>query len=106
VSAKPKPAEPGGTERGEADAILQRARQMEEARRRRPASPLVGLGMFGLVGWSVAVPILAGTALGVWLDGRDAGEGGVSWTLVCLLAGAVIGAAGAWYWITREGSDD
>ena len=27
-----------------------------------------GLGMFGLVGWSVAVPTLLGTVLGIWLD--------------------------------------
>ena len=27
-----------------------------------------GLGMMGLVGWSVVVPTLLGSALGIWLD--------------------------------------
>ena len=28
----------------------------------------LGLGMMGLIGWSVAIPTLAGVALGLWLD--------------------------------------
>jgi predicted F0F1-ATPase subunit len=42
-----------------------------------------GLGMMGLIGWSVAVPTLLGAALGLWLDSRhprkpflDAGAAG------------------------------
>jgi len=42
-----------------------------------------GLGMMGLVGWSVSIPTLLGTALGVWLDGRH--PGGHSWTLALLV---------------------
>ncbi len=29
-----------------------------------------GLGMMGLIGWSVVVPTLLGAALGIWLDNR------------------------------------
>ena len=29
-----------------------------------------GLGLFGLIGWSVAVPTVLGIALGVWIDRR------------------------------------
>ena len=29
-----------------------------------------GLGMMGLIGWSVAIPTLLGAALGIWLDQR------------------------------------
>ncbi|MCX7636184.1 MAG: hypothetical protein N2Z74_10630, partial [Syntrophales bacterium] len=27
-----------------------------------------GLGVFGIVGWSVAIPTLIGTAIGFWID--------------------------------------
>jgi ATP synthase protein I len=88
----------------ETETIARKAQQMDAARKRHRASPWYGLGMFGLVGWSVAVPILAGIALGVWIDGTWPGE--VSWTLTLLLAGAALGAANAWYWVQREGRDD
>jgi ATP synthase protein I len=32
-----------------------------------------GLGMMGLIGWSVAIPTLLGAALGLWLDKRHPG---------------------------------
>jgi ATP synthase protein I len=62
-----------------------------------------GLGMFGMVGWAVAIPTLVGIALGVWLDARYASER--SWTLALLLAGLCVGCLNAWYWIKREGPD-
>ncbi|MCF3974681.1 AtpZ/AtpI family protein [Paracoccus salsus] len=88
----------------ETGTIARKARQMQEARKRRRESPWYGLGMFGLVGWSVAVPTVAGIALGIWIDRRWPGE--VSWTLTLLLAGAVLGALNAWYWVQREGRDE
>jgi len=88
----------------ETETIARKARQMQEARKRRRESAWYGLGMFGLVGWSVAVPIVAGIALGVWIDGRWPGE--MSWTLTLLFVGAVLGALNGWYWIQREGRDD
>jgi len=59
-----------------------------------------GLGMSGLIGWSVAVPTLAGVALGVWLDRRHAGA--FSWTLALLVAGLMIGCLNAWYWVAQQ----
>ena len=88
----------------ETETIARKAKRMEAARKRRRESAWYGLGMFGLVGWSVAVPVVAGTALGVWIDGRWPGE--LSWTLTLLLVGAGLGALNAWYWIQREGRDD
>ena len=88
----------------ETETISRKAQQMEQARRRHRESAWYGLGMFGLVGWSVAVPIVAGIALGLWIDRRWPGE--VSWTLTLLIAGAALGALNAWYWIQREGRDD
>jgi len=59
-----------------------------------------GLGMTGLVGWSVVVPTVAGAMLGLWLDRHH--PGGHSWTLALLVAGLVIGCANAWHWVQRE----
>lgn len=88
----------------ETETISRKAQQMEEARRRHRETAWYGLGMFGLVGWSVAVPVVAGAALGVWIDRRWPGE--LSWTLTLLLAGAALGAFNAWYWVQREGRND
>ena len=59
-----------------------------------------GLGMMGLVGWSVAIPTLLGALLGVWLDRSY--PGGRSWTLALLVVGLAIGCANAWYWVSKE----
>ena len=59
-----------------------------------------GLGMMGLIGWSVAVPTLLGAGLGLWLDKRHPGSH--SWTLALLVAGLVIGCLNAWHWVTKE----
>lgn len=88
----------------ETETITRKARRLEESRKRGTTSAWYGLGMFGLVGWAVAVPVLAGIALGLWIDRRWPGE--VSWTLTLLIAGAALGALNAWYWIQREGRGD
>jgi len=69
---------------------------------RRHATPGVwfGLGLMGLVGWSVVVPTLLGAALGLWLDKRYAGAH--SWTLALLMAGLVLGCFNAWRWVAHE----
>jgi ATP synthase protein I len=59
-----------------------------------------GLGMTGLIGWSVVVPTLAGVALGIWLDKRH--PGGHSWTLMLLVIGLFIGCLNAWHWVAKE----
>ena len=59
-----------------------------------------GLGMMGLVGWSVAVPTLLGAALGLWLDRRYPGPH--SWTLSLLLLGLLLGCLVAWHWVAKE----
>jgi len=82
-------------------AVGDRAARKLRARRRAVPGVWSGLGMMGLVGWSVAVPTLLGAGLGLWLDARD--PGGRSWTLALLMAGLVIGCANAWHWVSREG---
>lgn len=59
-----------------------------------------GLGMLGLIGWSVCLPTLLGAWLGRWLDGHH--PGGHTWTLALLIAGLCLGCANAGHWISRE----
>jgi len=59
-----------------------------------------GLGMMGLIGWSITIPTLLGASLGLWLDRHYAGTH--SWTLALLVGGLVLGCWNAWHWVARE----
>lgn len=59
-----------------------------------------GLGMMGMVGWSVVVPTLLGAGLGIWIDKHF--PGGHSWTLALLAIGLGLGCFNAWHWIAKE----
>lgn len=59
-----------------------------------------GLGMMGMVGWSVVVPALLGALAGLWLDKRYPQT--FSWTLTLLIAGLITGSVVAWYWVDKE----
>ena len=68
--------------------------------RKSPQNVWFGLGMMGLIGWSVAVPTLLGAGLGIWLDKHHPGTR--SWTLALLVAGLIIGCVNAWHWVAKE----
>jgi ATP synthase protein I len=71
-----------------------------KARRNSSHGVWFGLGMMGLIGWSVVVPTLLGAALGHWLDKHHPGKH--SWTLAILVVGLTIGCLNAWHWIAKE----
>jgi ATP synthase protein I len=81
------------------DVGTKAARKLK-ARRNSTPGIWFGLGMMGLIGWSVVVPTLLGAALGLWLDGRY--PGGRSWTLALLVGGLAIGCLNAWHWVAKE----
>lgn len=58
-----------------------------------------GLGMFGIVGWSVAIPTLIGIALGLWIDRTWPSR--YSWALMFLIIGVVLGCLNAAYWVRK-----
>jgi ATP synthase protein I len=83
-----------------AQTIGAKAARKLKARRNGTPGVWFGLGMMGLIGWSVTVPTLFGAALGIWLDKHHAGEH--SWTLALLVAGLAIGCLNAWHWVAKE----
>jgi ATP synthase protein I len=87
-----------------AEAIGRSAARKDKARKTGQRSVWFGFGMFGLVGWAVALPAILGVGLGVWLDMRF--QSRLSWTLALLLAGVALGCLNAWYWISRESRHD
>ena len=72
--------------------------------RRESKNIWFGLGMFGMVGWSVAIPSLLGIGLGIWLDTHIQSK--YSWTLMLLIIGVALGCFNAWYWISKESQSD
>lgn len=93
--------EPNHEKRGEfTEKIGSREERKMLARRNKAKGVWFGLGMTGMIGWSVAIPTLIGVAIGVWLDIRYPGH--ISWTLTFLSIGLAIGCANAWYWVKRE----
>jgi ATP synthase protein I len=98
TESPPDPKSGDNRELGE--QIAKRAARKQRAREESQRTAWFGLGMFGLVGWSVAIPTLLGIAIGVWLDRRWPGE--VSWTLSFLIIGVALGCLNAWYWVKEE----
>jgi len=83
------------------DAVERKEARKLWARRRGRRSIAFGLGLFGVVGWSVAIPTLLGIALGLYLD--RVAPLGFSWTLTLMIVGVTVGALVAWQWLQREG---
>ena len=74
-----------------------------KARRETVKSIWFGFGMFGLIGWSVALPTLLGALLGVKLDHLYPRS--YSWTLTLIVIGLFIGSLNSWRWLSKEGQE-
>jgi ATP synthase protein I len=80
--------------------IRRRERRKIRARGEKEESIWFGLGTFGIIGWSVAIPTIIGVAIGIWLDRKWPGT--ISWTVTLLIVGVALGCYNAWYWITKN----
>jgi ATP synthase protein I len=80
--------------------VAEKEVQKLKALKEKKESAWMGLGMFGMVGWSVAVPTLLGVALGIWLDKTFPQS--FSWTLTGLILGLIAGCVIAWNWVIKE----
>ena len=58
-----------------------------------------GLGMFGIIGWAVAIPTLIGVAFGLWIDRTWPSQ--YSWALMFLILGVIVGCINAAYWVRK-----
>ena len=83
-----------------AETISAKAERKSIAKEDGRHSVWFGLGMMGLIGWSVAVPTLAGAAIGQWLDKHYPVKN--SWTLTLMVAGLASGCVNAWLWVDKE----
>lgn len=88
---------------GLGDQIERKARRRLRAQRRKNQGIWFGLGLFGVVGWSIAIPTLLGVALGLWIDSRWPSP--VSWTLTLMLGGLLLGCLNAWRWLSQARRD-
>lgn len=99
MSEEPQAKSDAGATEFSREVGAKAARKLK-AQRRVTQTVWSGLGMMGMVGWSVAVPTLLGAALGLWLDKHYPGEH--SWTLALLAIGVVLGCFTAWHWVAKE----
>ena len=81
------------------EAIRRRTQRMQKTRDEPQYSSLNGLGVFGVIGWSVAIPTVGGAFLGMWLN-RVAPQS-FSWPIALILGGVVLGGLVAWSWIDK-----
>ena len=92
--------EPRGVDRDFPNRVEVIEKRKLRARRQTQDTFWFGLGMFGMVGWSVAIPTVAGIFVGVWIDLKWTGN--YSWTLMLMMMGLIIGCINAWFWVNRE----
>jgi ATP synthase protein I len=80
--------------------IAAKAKRKLHAKHGADGSIWLGLGMMGLIGWSIIIPTLLGAATGIWLDGHYPTQ--FSWALALLMAGLTLGCFNAWHWVAKE----
>ncbi len=100
--SKNKPSNPSGTHLELGHQVGVKESRKLRAQREGIKTIWYGLGMMGLIGWSVTIPTIAGTFLGIWLDVNYPVD--QSWTLVLLVVGLFIGCYNAMRWIKKEGN--
>jgi len=98
--AEPLKGKPGRSRIVFSRRIGAKEKQMLKARYGKQRNVWLGLGMLGLIGWSVAAPTLVGIAVGAWIDSHFPSR--YSWTLMLLFIGLVIGCLNAWRWVANE----
>lgn len=83
-----------------AEEVARKQTRRAKGRRQRKHAAWYGLGVFGIVGWSVMIPFLICLAIGIYIDATWRSR--ISWTLILLVLGVILGALNAWYWVTKE----
>lgn len=92
-------AEPSRSDKGATGAprmireVAVRQHRMQQAESKRKDF-WASISMLGVVGWSIAIPSLAGALIGAWLEGHW--NSGMPWSIGLLIVGLVAGCLNAW----------
>ena len=81
------------------DLLIQKARQLAIRDRR---DLYVSVGMIGILGFIFLMPIVVGIFVGEWLD-RKMHIAHMSWQLLLMAFGFVLGCFNAYLWVKKEG---
>jgi ATP synthase protein I len=94
---------PGTRRRKMANHFTEQVAKKEALRRKalrhKDETVWFGMGMFGIVGWAVAIPTLVGIAFGLWIDRTWPSQ--YSWALMFLIFGVLVGCINAAYWVRK-----
>lgn len=82
------------------EVVSEKQQRKLKTKRKSEESILFSFTTFGVVGWSICGPLLAGIAIGLFLD--RASPASHSWTLTFMIAGLFIGIAIAWRWLAEQ----
>ncbi|MBZ0186643.1 MAG: AtpZ/AtpI family protein [Candidatus Obscuribacterales bacterium] len=96
--SSPESMEEGGRKSFKETIDAKQKRMLES--RREESTVWIGFTSFGVIGWTIVFPLLAGIALGVWLDNTFPATH--SWTLMLLSAGLIFGCISSWRWVEEE----
>ncbi len=78
-----------------AERMIQQVHARQQRMARRSNGSLVhSMAILGVIGWSVVLPTLIGVAAGIWIDAHW--QSRISWTLILMVAGLLLGCANAW----------
>lgn len=80
--------------------IRKNAQRKASARKAGPQAAWSGLGMIGVIGWSVVLPTLLGALLGGFIERHSTSRH--PWTLTLLVSGLLLGCVNAGLWISRQ----
>lgn len=82
------------------DQVSEKEELKLKAQRQKKDSVWQGFSVFGIIGWSVAVPTVLFVLIGVMLDEKYTGR--QSYTLSMLGIGLLLGCINAWFWVNRK----
>ncbi len=82
------------------DLVNEKEKLKLKAKKEGKQSVWEGFGVFGVIGWSIALPTVLLGLLGLWLDEKYPESR--SYTLSLLIAGLCLGCLNAWYWVDKK----
>jgi ATP synthase protein I len=80
--------------------VAEREARLIRRAKQQPHNFWHAVSLVGLIGWTVVVPMLAGIAVGSWIDRKWPSR--LSWTIMLLFAGLAAGCINAWNRIREE----